>query len=209
MLSSTPDTGFFVQIPDESNQRVLHSALIKEFEEDTFTAELQEEDGLLECGQDIFVYFEYKNEFMRQPARIEVISVSPSRPTFAFKFTGDAVSAERRQCYRVSTVMAEVNATFGEEEACTVVDVSATGFALIAAKQYKCTDIIAATVLFEGKTFSGQVRVESVRDLSDSQFRYGLYCLKSNATDEQLLMGLQQISVAVQRQHLRRMSRAG
>ena len=207
MLSSAPGTGFFIQIPDESNQRVLHSAVVQEFEEDTYTAELQEAEVLFEYRQDIFVYYEYKNESMRQPACIDNIPVSPFDVTFAFKFTGDAVSAERRQCFRVSTLRAEVTATFGGEEACTVIDVSATGLALTAAKLYKCMEIIDTTVLFEGEIFSGQVRVESVRKLNNDRFRYGLHCIKNFANNEKLLKGLQHISAAVQRQHLRRLSR--
>lgn len=208
MLSSAPGTGFFIQIPDESNQRVLHSVVVQGFEENSYTAELQDVEMLLECSQDIFVYYEHKNEFMRQPACVDIIADTPSGRTFAFKFTGDAVSAERRQCYRVSTVMANVTAVFGDEKGCAVVDVSATGFALIAAKQYKASVIIATTVQFENEKLNGQVRIESVRELNDDQFRYGLHCLKSNTNDEMLLKGLQQISASVQRQHLLRMSRA-
>lgn len=208
MLNSAPGTGFFVQVPDESDQRILYSAVVRDFTENTYTAELQGAAVPLESKQDIFVYYEFKNEFMRQPACIDVVVDTPSGRTFAFQFTGDAVSAERRQCYRVSTVMSNVTATFGGEETCAVVDVSATGFALIAAKQYKGADIVEATVLFEGESLSGQVRVESVRELSEGRYRYGLHCLKGEANDEKLRKGLQQISATVQRQHLRRMSRA-
>ncbi len=209
MLSTTPGTGCFVQVPDESSQRILHSAVVQGFRDSTYTAELQENATLLESGQDIFVYYEFRNEFTRQPARIDLIADTPSGYTISFQFTGDAVSAERRQCYRVSTVMAAVTATFGGEENCPVVDVSATGFAVIAAKQYKAMDIVTATVRFESETFSGQGRIESIRELEVGRIRYGLHCVDGKSTDETLRKGLQQISAAVQRQHLRRLSRAG
>ena len=209
MLSTTPGTGFFVQIPDESSHLILHSAVVQECTNNTYTAELQEDTTLLKSGQDIFVYYEFRNEFTRQPARIHVIADTPSGRTFTFQFTGDAVSAERRQCYRVSTVMAAVIATFGGEENCPVVDVSATGYAVIAAEQYKTTDIIKATIQFEGETFSGLGRVESARKLGVGRIRYGLHCVDGKSTDETLRNGLQQISAAVQRQHLRRLARAG
>ncbi len=209
MLSTTPGTGCFVQVPDESSQRALHSAVVQGFANNTYTAELQEDAALLETGQDIFVYYESSGEFTRQSARIDVIADTPSGGTFSFQFTGDAVSAESRQCYRVSTVMAAVTATFGGEENCPVVDVSPTGFAVIATEQYKASDIVEATIRFEGETFSGRGRIESVQELSAGRIRCGLHCLDGKSTDETLSKGLQQISAAVQRQHLRRLSRAG
>ena len=209
MLSTTPGTGCFVQVPDESSQRILHSAVVQGFANSAYTAELQEDAAPLESGQDIFVYYESSGKFARQPARIDLIVDTPSGCTFTFPFTGDAVSGESRQCYRVSTVMAAVTATFGGEENCLVVDVSATGFAVLAAEQYKATDIVEVTIRFEGETFNGQGRIEAVRELGAGRIRYGLHCLDGKSTDETLCKGLQQISAAVQRQHLRRLSRAG
>lgn len=209
MLSSTPGTGCFVQAPDESSKRILHSAVIQRFTDDKYTAELQEDAGMLESEQEIFVYYESKNEFMRQPARIEMITVTPSGCTFSFQFTGDAVSAESRQCYRVSTVLAAVTATFGGEKDCPVVDVIATGYGVVATKQYKAMDIVTTTLRFEDQTLSGQGRIQSVRDVGAGRIRYGLLCVNGKSPDETLFKGLQQISAAIQRQHLRHLSRAG
>lgn len=209
MLSTTPGTGCFVQVPDDSSQRILHSAVVQGFANNTYTAELQEDAALLESGQDIFVYYESSGKFARQPARIDLIADTPSGRRFSFQFTGDAVSGETRQCYRVSTIMAAVTATFGDEENCRVVDVSPTGFAVIATEQYMATDIVEVTIRFEGETFKGQGRIESVKELSLGRIRYGLHCVDGKATDETLRKGLQQISATVQRQHLRRLSRAG
>lgn len=209
MLSTTPGTGCFVQVPDDSSQRILHTAVVQGFANNTYTAELQEDAALLETGEDIFVYYESSGKFARQPARIDLIADTPSGRRFSFQFTGDAVSGETRQCYRVSTIVAAVTATFGGEENCPVVDVSATGFAVIAAEQYKATDIVEATIRFEGETFSGRGRIESAREVGAGRIRYGLHCVDGKATDETLRKGLQQISAAVQRQHLRRLSRAG
>ncbi|MEE8156269.1 MAG: PilZ domain-containing protein [Phycisphaerales bacterium] len=209
MLNTTPDTGFFVQVPDESSERILHSAVVQGFVNSTYTADLQEDVAPLESGQDIFVYYESSGKFMRQPARIDVIADTPSGCTFTFQFTGDTMSGEGRQCHRVSTVMAVVTATLGGKENFPVVDVSATGFAVIAAGRFMATEIVEATIRFEGETFSGRGRIETVRELGVGRFRYGLHCVDGKATGETLLKGLQQISAAVQRQHLRRLSRAG
>ena len=105
--------------------------------------------------------------------------------------------------------MSEIYSTFDGEENCVVADVSVTGFAVIAAKQHKYADILEASIPFESEIFTGQVRVESIQELSKNRTRYGLHCLVKKPADESLLNGLKQISTSVQRQHLRRMSLAG
>ncbi len=208
MLSTTPDTGFFVQVPDESSQRILHSAVVQGFVSDTYTADLHEDAAPLESGQDIFVYYESSGKFKCQSARIVRVVDTPSGRTFSFQFAADAVSGEGRRCYRVSTVMAVVTATLGDEENCPVVDVSATGFAVIAAEQYMATDVIDVAVRFEGETFNGRGRIESAREIRVGRFRYGVQCVDGKVTAETLRKGLQHISATVQRQHLHRLSRA-
>lgn len=210
MLSSTPGTGCFIQIPDESSNCILHPMKVQEFTENSYTAELQgaNDASLLEIEQDIFIYYEFKNEFMRQPARIDVIADISTGFTFAFQFTADAVSAERRQCYRVSTVMVEVNSAFGDESNCSVLDVSATGFAVLATRQYKVADIIAATIQFDGEAVKAECRIESIKKLDKAGFRYGVHCINSKSSGGRLLKELQYICATVQRQQLRRMSQA-
>ena len=208
MLSTTPDTGFFVQVPDESCPGILHSAVVQGFAASTYTADLHENAMPLESGQDIFVYYESSGKFTRQPARIDAIVDTPSGLTFSFRFTGDAMSGEGRRCYRVSTIMAAVTATLGDEENCSVVDVSVTGFAVIASGQFNVRDILEATIRFDHETFSGHGRIESARELSSGRSRYGLHCVDGKSINETLRKGLQQISATVQRQHLRRLSRA-
>ena len=174
MLNTTPDTGFFVQIPDESGERILYTAVVQGFVKSTYTADLHEDATPLESGQDILVYYESSGKFMRQSARIVRVVDTPSGRTFSFQFAGDSVSGEGRRCYRVSTVMALVTATLEDEENCTVVDVSATGFAVIATEQYMATDIIDVTIRFEGATFNGRGRIESARELGAGRIRYGV-----------------------------------
>ena len=209
MLSTTSGTGFFVQVPDESNERILHPALVEDFEGCSYTAQLKEDEAPLKGGQNVFIFYEFKGEFVRQPACMSALSHTQSGINFAFQFTGEPVSAERRQCYRVSTVMAAVTATIGDEENCAVVDVSATGFAVIAAKQRNIGDVVDTIVHSGNENFSGQGRIESVRESNCGRFRYGLHCVDAMSKGKALRIELQKISATVQRQHLRRLSRAG
>ena len=118
MLKTMPDTGFYLQIPDESEERILYPGTVQEWNENIYTAGLQKDDPAPKVGQEVLIYYEIERKFMKQGARIELISMTDSTTAFHFELTGDPVSAERRQCYRVSTVMAEVSAAFGAEENC-------------------------------------------------------------------------------------------
>ena len=209
MLITTPGTGFFVQIPDGSSERVLHAALVEDVEESSYTALLKEDEAPLKSGQNVFIFYELKGDFVRQPACTRALSHTPSGINFAFEFTGEPVSAERRQCYRVSTVMAAVTATFGDEENCAVLDVSATGFAVLAAEQHMVSKVVDTIVCSANENFCGQVRIESVRESNCGRFRYGLHCVDAMSDGKALRNGLQEISAIVQREHLRRLSRAG
>ena len=208
MLNTVPDTGFYLQIPDESEERILYPATVQEWNENIYTAGLQTDDPTLEAGQEVLIYYEIERELVKQGAHIEWVSETDSTTAFRFELTGDPVSAERRQCYRVSTMMAEVSATFGTEENCPVVDVSATGFAVVASQRYRTATVVDATVHYAGIASSGKGRIESVRELEPGRIRFGLHCISDKETGGTLQAGLQKIWTSVQRQHLRRLKRA-
>ena len=96
-----------------------------------------------------------------------------------------------------------------DEENCAVLDVSATGFAVLAAKQHMVSKVVDTIVCSANENFCGRVRIESVRESNCGRFRYGLHCVDARPSREALRIGLQKISAAVQREHLRRLSRAG
>ena len=208
MLNTVPGTGFYLQIPDESEERILYPATVQEWNENIYTAGWQKVYNAPEIGQEVLIYYKIEREFVKQGARIKMVSKTDSTTAFRFELTGDPVSAERRQCYRVSTVMAEVSATFGAEENCPVLDVSATGFAVVASRRYWTATVVDATVHYAGFAFSGKGRIESVRDLEPGRIRFGVYCISDKETGGTLRAGLQEISASVQRQHLRRLKRA-
>ncbi len=209
MLNTVPGTVFYLQIPDESEERILYPATVQEWNENSYTAGLQEYAPAPEAGQEVLIYYEIEGKFVKQGARIKMVSKTDSTTGFRFELTGDPVPAEHRQCYRVSTVMAEVSATFGAEENCPVLDVSATGFAVVASRRYWTATVVDATVRYAGIAYSGKGRIENVRKLKPGRIRLGVYCISDKETGGTLQAGLQRISASVQQQHLRRLKRAG
>ncbi len=201
-------SGFFVQIPNDSGHRVLHPAKVCSQVDDVFTAELEEAVIEFEEGQGFLVYFEKNRDFLQQPASVKSLDETDPKTVFSFVTQGEAVSAESRQCYRVSTVMADMKATLGHEDACPLLDVSATGFSAIAAAPYRIGDLVDAVLELEGTTYSGKVAVQSVRELTKGRIRYGTHCADDGKLGGTLKGGLNKISMFVQRQQLQRLSGA-
>lgn len=223
------DAGIFLRMPLESDKRILHPAVIKECREKVFTVEV-DEPLKLEAGDEILVYYEIKREFMQQPARVDAVLMSdpeaepddesagdaegesdreaetPVKMMIGFETTGDPVSAESRQCYRVSTALAGLTTQLGNETGCQLLDVSASGFSVISSARHKLGSIVPAVLHHDGRTYKGKACVQSIRELEPDRIRYGLYCVENRSITGDLQKGMQTISMAVQRQQLRRLA---
>lgn len=201
------DVRAFFQVPNESNERVLHAGTVVSHDDGTFTMQMEEVGAPLEPGTSVLVYCEVDGRFMQQAARIEALNVGEDEtmgPLVGFVTTGNPVSAESRECYRTSTVMTDLTATVGDESSCQLVDVSATGFAVIAAAPYGVGSQVDVTIRYEGKVYAGRASVQSIKDFGPDKVRYGLHCLECRAQTGELTRGLKQISMNVQREQLRR-----
>ena len=143
---------------------------------------------------------------MRQAARIGSVIGSESNTLVEFETIGEPFSAENRLALRVSSVSADLKATFGAEEHCEVVDISATGFAVYGTKKHAIDSRVEATLYFEGETFKGTVSIIAVVKRK-GQIRYGVHCIDDPKTGSSLKNGLGRITMAIQRQQLARLSR--
>ncbi|MHC5023997.1 MAG: hypothetical protein ACYTGG_08805 [Planctomycetota bacterium] len=209
--------GIFLRRPQESAKRILHPATVKEIRDKVYTVAL-EEPLRIEAGDEILVYYEIKREFMQQPARVDaVLTAEPDadgddtgggtpKMVIGLETTGEPVSAESRQCYRVSIVLSGLTVQLGSEEGCQLLDVSASGFSVIAAADYKIGKIVPAVLLHDGRSYKGKACVQGVCKLEPGRTRYGLYCVEDCSVSGDLLKGMQTISMAVQRQQLRRLA---
>jgi hypothetical protein len=211
------NAGLFFRLPADSEKRVLRPATVTSIEHDVYTAELEEHDLPVEAGQDLLIYHEIRRTFVQQPAHIEAV-IAPvtdedpeARPhtLVAFRTTGQPVSADSRECYRVSTVMADMVAQVGDEPDCPLLDVSATGFSVLSGQSFDVGSMVDVSLWHEGVRFTGRACVQSLREMSKGRIRYGFHCAQERSGNSVLAKGLQQISLAVQRQHLRRLAGAG
>ncbi|MHC4129009.1 MAG: PilZ domain-containing protein [Planctomycetota bacterium] len=207
MLAS--ETKVFLNFPDESQRRILHPATVKESAEDSYTAELEESDLVLEAGQDFFVYYNDRRRFVKQAARLDAVMRTHPTLVVGFQTTGEPLSAESREWFRVSTVMANLTAAIGDEAECRLLDVSTMGFAVEATRRYEIGQVVSVTLRYEGGEYSGQARIQSVRQLDESRIRYGLHAIDDRTSGGDLRKGQQHISAAIEREQLRRLSRSG
>ena len=213
-----PESNIFFRIPENNKVKYLQPAHVLGLQDSIFTAEipvggdddaeLMPAEGLeldLSGGQEVLVYFEHRGEFMQQPACIETTADAQGKLLVGFRTIGEPMSAERRQCYRVSTLIACLEARLGEHS-CHLVDVSVTGFAVITDQEHSIGTVLPVTLFYEGMEYSGEACVQSTRKLTKGRMRYGLHAVVDKSERSTLQAGLVHISMAVQREQLRRMS---
>lgn len=202
----TAGTAIFVEIPGEADPRLLHAAKVTGSDGEVCTAELLEGRPTCQAGLEVFIYFEVQHRFMQQAARIAAILQTEPRIVIGFEMKGESSSAEARQCYRVSTVMADLTATVADEP-CALLDVSATGFAVLATARHRLGGMVTVTLHYQGKEYSGRARIQSVREMPDGRIRYGLNADDDRAAGGGLVKAQRQITMDIQRSHLRRLAR--
>lgn len=201
-----PGFDMFIQLPREDDQRVLNPGTIQEVADGRYTATFNDADLAAEAGQEVIVYFHRGNEFMQQSARIDAVMPTEEQTIIVFETVGEPVSCESRQCFRASTVMAGLTARLGDEDNCQLLDVSATGFAVMAAATHHVGNVLEAELHHDGKNYRGTATVQSVRAMDHDRIRYGLHVVADKNSGGTLQKGCQHIAMAVQREQARRLS---
>lgn len=223
MLSTGNDV--FLQLPAETQKRLLHPGIILGLIEQGYEARFAEADLPVQAGQDVLVYYTERQEFMKQSAQIESIeswgneneSSDEHRdvvdvhsgvidgPRLILSVNGDPVSAESRQCFRVSTVIGN-HVIQLDDESCNLLDVSFTGFAVQTTRVYEIGRVLETSVLVNGERYVGAVCVQSITELPTGLIRYGLYCTDERSLVSNLKDGLQKLSMTIQREQLNRLA---
>ena len=188
--------------------RRLRRSVVVEVSADTFSINFVAEPFEFEVDQEVLMYFSGKTEFLQQVGRIkEVLPAEEGEeagPTFVIEPVGDPISAESRQHYRVSTISADLKARVGDEEELDVQDLSSTGFAVLASKDYQIGQTIEVGIMHEEERCHGIASVQSVRAFGPGRIRYGLRAIEEDPHTGEFLQVLQRISLAVQRDQLQR-----
>ncbi len=188
--------------------RRLRRSVVVDANADEFAIQFVAEPFEFEVDQEVLMYFNGKREFMQQVGRIKEIAQPEEgvgEPiTFTIEPVGDAISAESRQNYRVSTISADLEATVGEEQNLQVQDLSSTGFAVLATEEYQLGQTMEVSIAHADEQCHGIAAVQSVREFAPGRIRYGLRAIEEDPHTGEFLQVLQRISLAVQREQLQR-----
>ncbi len=181
-------------LPGPDTFQALHMGCVLETADGSHTVEFELEAFPGKVGQNGRLFFHTPEGFVQQPVRIEAILGDAPIPTARFSSVGDPVSAEGRQHPRISTVASELIATLGKESFCPVVDLSATGFAVMSSEPHEVGSVIEVTIESGAHRYSGTACVQSRRELWEGRFRFGLYCCDASDSSRTLRQGLTRIS---------------
>jgi PilZ domain len=201
------DEKVFYRIPNEQGgkKQILHAGVVLSLDDDVCVVQLEEPCAAIEENVDGFLHFEQKQKFFQQAAR--VVRKESAEPTvFELKLQGQPVSAESRQCYRVSCLGAGIKATVADEKDCEVVDVSATGLAFYATGTFEIGRQVRITFFYNGDEYVGQGTIQSMRRVSARLIRYGLHCGDTKSKTDTLARSLASINQSIQRDQLRRLA---
>lgn len=201
------DDKVFYRIPNEQGgkKQILHAGVVLSLEEEVCVVQLDEPCAAVEVNLDGFLHFEQKQKFFQQAVR--VVSKESDEPSvFALKLQGQPVSAESRQCYRVSCLGAGIKATVADEKDCEIVDVSATGLAFYAMSAYEIGRQVRITFFYNGEEYMGQCTIQSMRRVSAKLTRYGVHCGDTKSKTDTLARSLASINQSIQRDQLRRLA---
>ena len=228
-------TEIFLQFPVEAEKRILLPGRITCIEAQTVVAVFQDTDLPISPGDPARIFFMEDRKFVQLAAEVtgldglvqctgeacahcnsDYIPTSAASanwgdvtsPPFALRTIGDVVSAETRGTYRVCTVMTNRTAGLGDQDDCLLLDVSATGFAVISMQRYEIGESVTASLNHDGQVFSGQAVVQSIYEVQPGEYRYGLHATAERGTRFDLAEGSRVIATTVQREQLRRIRKA-
>ena len=109
---------------------------------------------------------------------------------------GAPKSAEMRKHPRIPAY--GVGARFGDEEGCTVVDISENGFCIVSSEHVEVGASVGVVLEYDGTVYPGTVRVQNVQEPEPGSYRYGMLCIGSMGDPDKLSKALPRIAMKLQ-----------
>ncbi len=197
----------YLGLDDSSGGHVLHAGIITAIAGDRWTIEFEKSELPIKTGDGWLIYYHEIQEFV-QHVQIEQQSKKGSRLWVVMKVIGDVAAPDTRQEYRVSAIDAGLTATLDTEDGCTIQDISMSGLGLVSGRKHLIGQTLDVTLHFEGQDFSGQMVVQSIRQLDGERTRYGLRGIFNAKDEDPLRIGLMRVTQEFQRRQRRRFSGA-
>jgi hypothetical protein len=188
----------FLMLPDPTNEKVLHPGEVLTSTPEAFEAAI-EAPIAPRVGEELNVYAEVSGKFFQQSARLTAIREEGEKRTFAFARVGQAVSADQRRNYRISSVTTGIVARIGAEERCPVLDISSEGFGAIVQRRYEVGSLVKVLLRFWNEDLLADICVQTVQARPDGKFRCGFLAVEKNSPAR---VALQKLSSSLHRSQL-------
>lgn len=209
MTIESPQADAYLRNPNENDDTILHPLQTTQRRDSKWTVMTLEPGLAIDPETELLIYFDVRQQFMKQSAIVTSVEMHENdHLTVELELVGEPMSAENRQCYRVCTAVGELVMTFAGETDCAIVDISATGCAVVSSVPHQVGALLQASISFKGKLHEGQVAVQSLRAYRGKRYRYGLHCIEDRGNRSDLAKALQQLGMQVQREQLQRLSGA-
>jgi len=193
----------FLQVVTPSGQKILKVG--KVVQRDAQRIEVHFEELVRpHLEQSVLLFAEQNRRFYQQLAVVCGLRLDLTPPGYAFELQGEPISAEQRGSYRVSTVTAHLIGRLGKGK-CALADVSPEGIGTISTQQLKIGQRIEVELDADGTTVYGLLSVQTVKQLSPTKFRYGLYAPEPKSV---MRRSLERLTNTMQRYQLKRISGA-
>ncbi len=187
-------SALYLQFRPDDHHRNLQPAQVTALEGRRVTARFLRPPTERPQAGECWVYFEYAFEFMKQMVSVVSMLDDPDTlPTILLDLDNDAISAECRHHQRIPMMYAKRTAAFGPEDHCSLLDVSQSGYAVEARQHYKLGHVVIGTIRHRDLFFSGPAIVQSVQELPNGRYRYGMRCIPGRAGEHELGSGLRRI----------------
>jgi hypothetical protein len=201
-----PDHSIHLEVSGLDRERRLHAGRLLDASDDIgYRVRFEQAELEILQGDVLQVYFDWERTFTKQLVHAQERGGGEREICLDLRPIGEPVSAEARECYRVSARAANVMAHLGDSPACEVVDVSASGFSVYTREELQPGHALRATLLHEGSTIEGLVRVRNLRRTRSGRLRCGVSCIDDNGNSG-LGRALSRINLALQRAQLARRS---
>lgn len=207
------ETEVFFRSPASDEQRILIPGVVVAGEADCCVVRFDRADLPFEKDAGVLVYYHKGNAFFQQAGHVfelgERVLEGEDAPAMyvTVEMMGDAVSADSRQCYRVSTLLDELTCSVDGMAGVTLADVSFTGVSVITEATYQAGQTVSITLSHGDQAYTGPMVVNNRKELPGGMNRYGLYCADA-ADSKQLRHALHLMTMSLQREQLRRQSGA-
>lgn len=156
-----------------------------------------------QAGTSVTLYADVRGKFFQQSGRVAQLLQAKPCVVIAFALEGESSPADTRSSFRVGVAAWDISARVGEDENCTLCDVSAEGIGVITNTAYMVGSMVNIRVSAQNCIVEGTMRVQSCARHSETQFRCGMLAEDSR---HPLRRAVEKLSIAIQRAQLRRMA---